>query len=138
MNNGQAGLRSKKKIPHALAERKQIHHSADIDSNAIPVEPLKICKDLEMTTAYRAMMTRLKRAGIVPKKHVVDNEVSEAMEAIIRDEYHMEIKFVPPGFHHRNAAEVAIRNFMAHFISVLTGTAEDFPPSLWDILLPQT
>jgi len=37
----------------------------------------------------------------------------------------------------RNAAEVAIRNFKAHFLSVLAGTAKDFPPSLWDRLLPQ-
>ena len=82
-------------------------------------------------------MTRLKRAGIVPKKHVLDNEVSEAMKAIIRDEYHMDMELVPPGCHRRNAAEVAIRNFKAHFLSVLAGTAKDVPPSLWDRLLPQ-
>ena len=52
----------------------------DIYSNAIIVEPMKSCKDPEMTRAYRAMMTRLKRAGIVPKKHVLDKEVSEAIK----------------------------------------------------------
>jgi hypothetical protein len=45
---------------------------------------------------------------------------------------------VPPGCHRRNAAEVAIQNFKAHFLSVLAGAAEDFPPSLWDHLLLQT
>ena len=45
---------------------------------------------------------------------------------------------MPPGCHRRNAAEVAIRNFKAHFLSVLAGVADDFPPSLWDRLLPQT
>jgi len=34
--------------------------------------------------------------------------------------------------------EVAIRNFKAHFLSVLAGVADNFPPSLWDRLLPQT
>ena len=102
--------------------KKYIIVLVDIDNNSILVEPLKICKDPEMTRAYRAMMTRLKWAGIVPKKHVLDNEVSEAMKAIIRDEYHMEMELVPPGFHLRNTAEVAIRNFKAHFLSVLAGT----------------
>ena len=84
------------------------------------------------------MMKRLKRAGIVPKKHVLDNEVSEAMKAIIRDEYHMDMELVPLGCHCRNAAEVAIRKFKAHLLSVLAGTAEDFLPSLWDRPLTQT
>ena len=48
----------------------------------------------------------------------------------------MKMELVPPGCHRRNAAEVAIRDFKAHFLSVLAGTADDFLPSLWDILLP--
>ena len=44
---------------------------------------------------------------------------------------------VPPGCHRRNKEELAIRNFKAHFLSVLAGTAHDFPPSLWDRLLLQ-
>jgi hypothetical protein len=83
-------------------------------------------------------MTRLQHAGIVPKKHILDNEVSEAMKTIIKDDSKMAMELVPPGCHRRNAAEVAIRNFKAHFLSVLAGTADDFPPSLWDRLLPQT
>ena len=49
----------------------------------------------------------------------------------------MQIKLVPPSTHCRNAAEVAIRNFKAHFLSVFAGTSQDFPPSLWDRLLAQ-
>jgi hypothetical protein len=55
---------------------KYIMVMVEIDSNAILVEPLKSRKDPELTRAYRAMMLRLKRAGIIPKKHVLDNEVS--------------------------------------------------------------
>ena len=83
-------------------------------------------------------MLRLKLARFVTKKHVLDNELSEAMKDVIRNEYQMEMKLVPPGCHRRNAAEVAIRNFKTHFLSVLAGTAVDFPKSLWDRLLPQT
>ena len=77
-------------------------------------------------------------AGIVPRKHVLDKEVSSAMTDIIRDKYKMEMELVPPGCHQHNAAEVAIRNFKAHFLSVLAGVAYDFPLTLWDRLLPQT
>ena len=51
----------------------------EIDSSGILVEPMKSRKDGEMTRAYGALMDRLRRANIVPKKHVLDNEVSEAM-----------------------------------------------------------
>ncbi len=45
---------------------------------------------------------------------------------------------MPPGCHRHNAAKVAIRNFKEHFLSVLAGVADNFPPNLWDQLLPQT
>jgi hypothetical protein len=48
------------------------------------------------------------------------------------------MELVPPGCHQRNAAEVAIRNFKSHFLSVLAGVADDFPQNLWDPLLPLT
>ena len=81
----------------------------DIDSSGILVEPIKSRKDAEMIRSYQALLTRLKQANIVPKKHVLDNEVSETMKELIRDQYQLEL--VPPGCHRRNAAEVAIRNF---------------------------
>ena len=55
----------------------------EIDSNAIIMEPLKSRKYPELMRAYKAMMLQLKRAGIVPKKHILDNEVSEATKEII-------------------------------------------------------
>ena len=84
------------------------------------------------------MLLRLQQVGIVPQKHVMDNKISEAMKEHIRDECKVNLELVPPGCHQRNAAEVAIHNFKAHFLSVLAGVADDFPPSLWDRLLPQT
>ncbi len=48
------------------------------------------------------------------------------------------MELVPPGCHQRNAVKVAICNFKAHFLSVLVGVADNFSPSLWDQLLPQT
>ncbi len=108
----------------------------EIDSNAILVEPMKNRKDDKMIQAYNALLLRLKRASIVPKKHVLDNEVSGNMKNHICDTCKLDLELVPPGCHRHNAAKVAICNFKAHFLSI--GVANDFPPNLWDWLLPQT
>jgi hypothetical protein len=80
----------------------------EIDSNMILVKPLKSQKDPELTRAYQAMVLRLKRTGIIQKKHVLDNGVSKAMKEILCEEYHTEIELVPLGCHRINTAEVAI------------------------------
>ena len=54
------------------------------------------------------------------------------MKALITDNK-MSYELVPPrGCHRRNAAEVAIRNFKAHFLGILASVAPDFPMKLWD------
>ena len=59
------------------------------------------------------------------------------MKVLITDTYKMLYKLVPPGCHRRNAVEVAIHNFKAHFLNILAGVMPDFPMKLWDKLLPQ-
>ncbi len=49
----------------------------------------------------------------------------------------MKYQLVPPHNHRRNFAEKAIQTFKAYFISILCGTDTNFPPHLWDWLLPQ-
>ena len=61
----------------------------EIDSNAILVEPIKNVKDEEITRAYQTIMLRLRRAEIISKKHILDNEVSESLKTIIQYEYKM-------------------------------------------------
>ncbi len=109
----------------------------EIDSNAILVELMKSRKDEDMIWAYNALLARLQQAGSTPQKHVLDNEVSDNMKLHIQVTCNLELELVPPGCLQRNAAEVAIRNFKTHFLSVLAGVAEDFPENLWDRLLPQ-
>ncbi len=110
----------------------------EIDSNAILVEPMKNRKDAEMIRAYNALLLRLRRAGIVSKKHVLDNEVSENIKNHICDSCKLDMELVLPDCHRRNTAKVAICNFKAHFLSVLAGVADNFPTNLWDWLLPQS
>ncbi len=111
---------------------KYIMVMVEINSNAILVEPMKSRKDEEMIHACNALLLQLKHTGIVPKKHLLDNEVSENMKNHIRDTCKFGMELVPLGCHQRNAAEVAIRNFKVHFLSILAGVADHFPPSLWD------
>ncbi|KAL7502599.1 hypothetical protein ACHAXN_000532 [Cyclotella atomus] len=99
---------------------------------AILVEPIKSREDKEMIRAYDVLVKRLQNASIHPRKHVLENEISAKMKEHIKKEYKVEIKLVPPGNHRYDAAEVAIRNFKAHFLSLMAGTAESFPKSFWD------
>eukprot|EP00804_Cyclotella_cryptica_P009775 CCRYP_013229-RA/>CCRYP_013229-RA protein AED:0.29 eAED:0.29 QI:0/0/0/1/0/0/2/0/456 len=109
-----------------------------VNSSAILVEPIKNRKDAKLTRAYTTLMSSLHRAGIQPHKHILDNEISQAMKDLIQDKYHIQYKLVPPGCHRCNAAEVAICYFKCHFLSILAGGADNFPLQLWDKLLPQT
>jgi hypothetical protein len=62
---------------------KYIMIMVEIDSSAILVDPMKSRKDTKMIRAYNALRLRLKRAGISPKKHVMDNKVSKTMKSHI-------------------------------------------------------
>ncbi len=114
---------------------KYIMTMVEIDSSAILVEALKDRSKEELTRAYLVLLQRLKKAGIIPKKHVMDNEISELMRDTIEKECKLEL--VPPGCHRRNVAEVAIKTFKAHFIAILAGLPSSFPIRLWCELLPQ-
>ena len=95
-------------------------------------------KDVEIIRAYQALLSQLRRAGIFPKKHVMDNEILDKIKNIILYEYKIRLELVPPGCHQRNAAEVVIIKFKSHFLILLAGGAYYFPLQLWDSLLPQT
>ncbi len=103
----------------------------EIESNTIFVDPMKSRKDAEMIRAYDTLLHQLKQVGIVPKKRVLDNKVSENRKNHIRNTHRFNMDFLPIGCHQQNAAEVAIRNVKSHFLSVLVGVSNDFPPSLW-------
>ena len=76
---------------HSHRGNKYIMVMAEIDRSVILVELLKSRKDPELTRQYSSMMLRLKRAGIVQKKHILVNEVSEIVKNIIKEEYVMKM-----------------------------------------------
>jgi hypothetical protein len=108
----------------------------EVDSDAILVEPMKNRTAGEMVRAYQALIDRLNSAGIFPKLHILDNECSADLKAVIK-ENGMKFQLVPPHDHRRNIAEKAISTFKDHFISILCGADKAFPLHLWDRLLRQ-
>jgi hypothetical protein len=60
---------------------------------------MKSRKDEEMIRVYNALLLQLKRAGIVPKKHILNNKVSENMKNHIRNKCEFNMELVPPGCH---------------------------------------
>jgi hypothetical protein len=79
---------------------------------------------------------QLKKAGIEPKMHMVDNQCGPLLKQAIESKG-MDFQIVPPGNHRSNTAERAIRTIKDHLISVLCGTDDNFPAKLWDKLMPQ-
>ena len=47
------------------------------------------------------------------------------------------LQLVPPGSHRANLAEVTIKAWKQHFVSIEAATASNFPRLFWDKLVPQ-
>ena len=55
----------------------------EIDQNIIISEPTQSRTSGELTKDYQALMKRLKRKGITPKNHILDNECSQELKDAI-------------------------------------------------------
>jgi hypothetical protein len=108
----------------------------EMDSNAILVAAMKNRSAGEMICAYQEHVDRLHSTGIQPKSHQLDNQCStEFKERIMSNS--MKYQLVSPHDHRQNIAEIAIKVFKAHFISILCGYDKSFPLHVWVRLLPQ-
>ena len=87
--------------------------------------------------AYNTIMQRLKDRNMLVHLQILDNEAIKEYKTIIKDKCNIKYQLVPSHIHRQNAAKRAIRTFKAHFISILSEMAEDFPLCHWDQLLPQ-
>jgi hypothetical protein len=108
----------------------------DYDSNAILAEPIPSRKKEDLIQGYEACYHKLKSAGIKPILQRLDNEVSKDLINCI-EEKQITYQLATAYSHRNNLAERAIQTFKAHFISILNGTDQHFPPHLWCRLIPQ-
>jgi hypothetical protein len=90
----------------------------DFDSNAINAVAIKNRKKESLIKGYNEMYEDLKKAGINPVLHRLDNETSKYLIKEI-EKKGMEYQIAAPGDHQLNHAERAIQTFKNHFISVL-------------------
>ena len=76
----------------------------EMDGNAIMSEGMRDRTAGEIIKAYQKLIKRLQKAGIRPKKHILDNECSEEYKQAIIDN-NMQYELVPKGQHRRKIAE---------------------------------
>ena len=114
---------------------KYIMVMVEIDSNVTLVAPTKNRKYAKTQRAYLDLFIIIKQSGIALQCHIIENERSESMDTLIRENYALGL--VPPHCHQRNVAEVSIRSFKQHSMRIISGMATDFPMHQWERLLPQ-
>jgi hypothetical protein len=100
------------------------------DSNYIFAVTMKSTSDAAQTEAFNKVYETLKRAGMTPKMHIVDNQCGIQQKAAL-EKGGVQYQLVPPGMHRYNAAERAIQTFKSHFISILCGTDPNCPIIIW-------
>eukprot|EP00804_Cyclotella_cryptica_P012914 CCRYP_002274-RA/>CCRYP_002274-RA protein AED:0.23 eAED:0.09 QI:0/0/0/1/0/0/2/0/1265 len=125
------------KFPHVSSRgyRYQmiLYHVA---SNSIWVEPTKNRTEGKLFLAHSRALLRMKACNITPQHQVLDNKISAAYREAITTSA-MTYQLVPPDDHRRNIAEKAIQTWKDHFVSALSGTADNFSLHLWCQLIPQ-
>ena len=120
------------------SSNRYIMRAYHVNTNAILVSAFQSCNDQHCMAAYNSIMSSLKSKGRSVDIQVLDNEASSKYCCTIDDGCNCTFQLVPPDLHRRNIAERAIRNFKAHFLSILSDVSDPFPNFLWDQLLPQT
>ena len=73
--------------------------TVEININAILVELMKSRKDEERIQAYNALLAQLRQEGSTPRKHILDNKVSDNMKHHIQHTFKLIMELVPPGCH---------------------------------------
>ena len=105
------------------------------DANNIITTPLKNRTGPCILNGITKIHDLLRKRGLTPKIHIMDNEVSEDLRKYFEDS-DIQFQLVLPHMHRINDAERAVRTFKNNFIVALC-TVEPIPPFyLWDRLLP--
>ncbi len=107
------------------------------NGNLILQQAFKTRSDKHHIAAYNSIMTPLAARSLSVDLQILNNEASAAYKQAIMFTWQSKFQLVPPEMHHCNRTERAIRTFKDHFLSILAGVDQSFPPYLWDLLLPQ-
>jgi hypothetical protein len=108
----------------------------DFDSNTINAAAIKNRKKESLIKGYNEMFEDLRKAGINPILHRLDNETSKDLIKDIENKG-LTYQVASSGDHRLNHAERAIQTFKNHFIAILYGTDSGFSAKQWDQLIKQ-
>jgi hypothetical protein len=108
----------------------------DFDSNSINAVGIKNRKIASLVKGYNELYEDLRKAGINPVLHRLDNETSTELILEI-EKKGLDYQIASPGDHRLNHAERAIQTFKNHFIAILYGTDSSFPAKQLDRLIKQ-
>ena len=106
------------------------------DANNLLITSLKNRTGPCILNGITKIHDKLRKRGLIPKFHNMDNEVSEDLKQYFEDS-DIQFQLVPPHTHWKNAAERAVKTLKNHFIDALCTVDPRFPFYLWDRLLSQ-
>ena len=96
------------------------------DANNILNTPLKKRIGPCILSGITKIHNKLRKQGLIPKLHIMDNEVSEDLKTYFEDSG-IQFQLVPPHIHWINYAETAVKTFQNHFIAALYTVETLFP-----------
>ena len=107
------------------------------DANNILTTPLKNRTGTCILIVKSKIHDKLRKRGLTPKLHIMDNEVSEVLNKYFEDS-DIQFQLVPPHMHWRNVAERSVRTFKNHFVAALCTVDPLLPFYLWERLFPKS
>jgi hypothetical protein len=108
----------------------------NVNSNSLWVEALKDNTSGKLILGHAWALERMRKAGIVLKHQVLDNQASAAYKRAICNS-DMTYELFPPDNHQCNMAEKAIQTSKDHFVGVLHLLCQLLPQVVRQLLLLQ-
>ena len=92
--------------------------------------------DACMISVFKDIYEYLKERKCKPKLHVMDNECSKSVQALIKYQ-EVPTQLVEQGNHRVNVAEMGFKTGKYHLISSLATVAKSSPLQIWCQYIPQ-
>ena len=88
------------------------------DANIILTIPLNNRTGPCIINGITKVYEKLRKQELIPKLHIMDNEVSDDLKQYFEDS-DIQFQLVPPHMHQGNSSKRAVRTFKNHFIATL-------------------
>ena len=121
-------------FPHTSAKgNRYVMVIEDSDAGPILATGIKSRKKEHLITGFITMHETLKKVGINPIVHRINNEFSKDLIEEI-EARNLKYQIAPPGNHCTLPAERSIKTFKNHFESIIFGRDPGYPQTQWNRL----